>query len=449
MSLIQTSSDPNLRLTTTDPDSQSQSQKQQLHTEHSTASDDTVDSDPERTSSQLAQDPSHGNVISPASMELESDSASASASHKTLVKQPSIVIGAILSILAGAIFGFAMQKTYVFVPDIVQEQFTFNAFVMVKVFMAASATGTVCFVLVSLLLPDTFEHAMQKSYNFPNAPLSAGVGGAMIGIGGFVIAGSCPGTVYAQMGSLVKNSQYTYLGGIAGALLYGLLHPHIKGFTTWGAPKTTTLHRYLGVSYAKVAIPLALACIGVLLGLEFGIDTTDTEKAIIPPVESNIFTSPSWAAYSGGIVMGLLQFPMMVVLHKHVGTSTSYVILSSTVLRAILPRSWTKDKEWFQYFAGKHIGTKTGWQLSNMAGLFGGAMLAAALSSTLGDFDGYSPLASFVGGMIMVFGGRLGGGCTSGHGLSGVSKLQFASFASAAGMFGAAIPAAYLYEYVR
>ncbi len=48
-------------------------------------------------------------------------------------------------------------------------------------------------------------------------------------------------------------------------------------------------------------------------------------------------------------------------------------------------------------------------------------------------------LALFFGGMSVGFGTRLGGGCTSGHGLSGMSRLQIGSIIGTASFFGAAI----------
>ena len=44
-----------------------------------------------------------------------------------------------------------------------------------------------------------------------------------------------------------------------------------------------------------------------------------------------------------------------------------------------------------------------------------------------------------VGGLLVGFGTRMGGGCTSGHGLSGCSRLQFGSLVGTAAFFGAAI----------
>jgi uncharacterized membrane protein YedE/YeeE len=44
-----------------------------------------------------------------------------------------------------------------------------------------------------------------------------------------------------------------------------------------------------------------------------------------------------------------------------------------------------------------------------------------------------------IGGFLVGFGTRMGGGCTSGHGLSGCSRLQFGSLVGTAAFFGTAI----------
>ncbi|PCI65375.1 MAG: hypothetical protein COB38_11345 [Gammaproteobacteria bacterium] len=50
-----------------------------------------------------------------------------------------------------------------------------------------------------------------------------------------------------------------------------------------------------------------------------------------------------------------------------------------------------------------------------------------------------SMLVLLIGGLMVGFGTQLGGGCTSGHGLSGVSRLTPASLIATGCFFGAAI----------
>ena len=52
----------------------------------------------------------------------------------------------------------------------------------------------------------------------------------------------------------------------------------------------------------------------------------------------------------------------------------------------------------------------------------------------------------FGGGILVGFGTRWSGGCTSGHGLSGCGRLQPASLAATAMFFGIAIAVSFLLE---
>lgn len=55
-------------------------------------------------------------------------------------------------------------------------------------------------------------------------------------------------------------------------------------------------------------------------------------------------------------------------------------------------------------------------------------------------------LVLFLGGILVGFGTRLSGGCTSGHGLSGCGRLQPASLIATAVFFGVAIVVSFLIE---
>jgi len=52
-----------------------------------------------------------------------------------------------------------------------------------------------------------------------------------------------------------------------------------------------------------------------------------------------------------------------------------------------------------------------------------------------GVMPGRRLLWSFVGGFLLLFGARFGGGCTSGHMISGVSQLAVSSFLFSGALF--------------
>jgi uncharacterized membrane protein YedE/YeeE len=55
-------------------------------------------------------------------------------------------------------------------------------------------------------------------------------------------------------------------------------------------------------------------------------------------------------------------------------------------------------------------------------------------------------LTLMLGGMLVGFGTQMGGGCTSGHGLSGVSRLEPASLVATTMFFGSAVAISFLME---
>ncbi len=95
------------------------------------------------------------------------------------------------------------------------------------------------------------------------------------------------------------------------------------------------------------------------------------------------------------------------------------------------------------------------WRLWYFVGLLVGAMLSTELRGGLslhldyGALGALLPLAAlvpvlFVGGAMLGYGGRWGGGCTSGHGLRGMSELSPASMVAGITFFVTAIAVAWL-----
>lgn len=61
----------------------------------------------------------------------------------------------------------------------------------------------------------------------------------------------------------------------------------------------------------------------------------------------------------------------------------------------------------------------------------GAALIAALMGPVQARFPG-NPLILIAGGLLVGFGTRLGNGCTSGHGVCGLSRLSIRSLAAAA-----------------
>ncbi|MFT6473823.1 YeeE/YedE family protein [Qipengyuania profunda] len=73
-----------------------------------------------------------------------------------------------------------------------------------------------------------------------------------------------------------------------------------------------------------------------------------------------------------------------------------------------------------------------------LAGLAGGALIVSLLSGGI-EARFASPLVLVVAGLLVGIGTRLGSGCTSGHGVCGVSRLSGRSIVATATFMAAGI----------
>lgn len=74
------------------------------------------------------------------------------------------------------------------------------------------------------------------------------------------------------------------------------------------------------------------------------------------------------------------------------------------------------------------------------------SLSAAGFAARFGEGGPLPALVLLLGGTLVGFGTRMAGGCTSGHGLCGVSQLQPGSLLATAAFFGAGIATSWLLE---
>lgn len=88
-----------------------------------------------------------------------------------------------------------------------------------------------------------------------------------------------------------------------------------------------------------------------------------------------------------------------------------------------------------------------GWRLAFVLGLVAAAWAWFALSGAAPRADFPLPWLMF-GGLLVGFGTRLGGGCTSGHGICGLARLSKRSAAAVAVFMGAGAATVYVLRHV-
>ncbi|MSQ30276.1 MAG: hypothetical protein EXR68_07315, partial [Dehalococcoidia bacterium] len=130
-----------------------------------------------------------------------------------------------------------------------------------------------------------------------------------------------------------------------------------------------------------------------------------------------------WAV--AGAVIGAVTLMLLYVGNRRLGISTGFEDACALVLRVPYFRRTDLADRWRFWFLG---GLVLGGALSALAD--GGWSPTWAL----GMFDAVIGLGSagklawmFVGGVLIGFGTRLAGGCTSGHGIFGLSNLELPS----------------------
>jgi uncharacterized protein len=144
-----------------------------------------------------------------------------------------------------------------------------------------------------------------------------------------------------------------------------------------------------------------------------------------------------WAV--AGVAIGAITLILMYALNRRLGISTGFESVCALVSKR-------------PYFRRSELQGKGRWRLPFLAGLVAGGVVSALLgggfaaSWDLGRFDvviGASPLLKtawmFAGGLLIGFGTRLAGGCTSGHGIFGMANFEKASWLSTASFMAAGI----------
>lgn len=91
-----------------------------------------------------------------------------------------------------------------------------------------------------------------------------------------------------------------------------------------------------------------------------------------------------------------------------------------------------------------------GWRMLYLVGLILGGVITAVFWPERLDVSQLNRPMGFVlaSGVLMGFGGRMGNGCTSGHGVCGIARLSKRSLAATCTFFGMALITLYVSKYV-
>ena len=160
-----------------------------------------------------------------------------------------------------------------------------------------------------------------------------------------------------------------------------------------------------------------------------------------------------WSPYAVGIGIGILCCATFLLSDKAIGCTTAFARTSGMIERLFRGMK-VLNRPYFQRFR-----PEVDWEWMLVAGIFIGSFISSSLSGTFqirwlpGDWAsvfGFSIsrrlMVAIAGGVLMGFGSRWAGGCTSGHGISGTLQLAVSSWLATVCFFvGGIMTAALIY----
>jgi hypothetical protein len=162
-------------------------------------------------------------------------------------------------------------------------------------------------------------------------------------------------------------------------------------------------------------------------------------------------TLTTWSPYLAGAGIGVLCCLAFVLSDRPIGCSTAFVKLRGLIGRTINPEK-TGQMDYY-----REIIPRIDWALMIIPGVMIGAFISVLLSgsfhllwvpslwaATFGPGPVLRVVVALAGGILLGFGARWAGGCTSGHGINGSIQLSLASMVTAACFFAGGIATALL-----
>jgi uncharacterized membrane protein YedE/YeeE len=164
---------------------------------------------------------------------------------------------------------------------------------------------------------------------------------------------------------------------------------------------------------------------------------SSTTAAAPIPVSRTAPSLPRWASL--GILFGLVS-AASIMLYGPIGVSGTYPRLVGAIARTVSP-AWATTNPYLVKMGAFLVPESV-----LVIGLLIGGFLAARtspkrvpLETKLVHANEHTParryVNAFLGGVLIIFGARLAGGCTSGHIISGITQLSLSGMLFAAGVF--------------
>ncbi len=173
---------------------------------------------------------------------------------------------------------------------------------------------------------------------------------------------------------------------------------------------------------------------------------------------SSILSQSRWSPYWVGAAIGILSWVTFAFMGKALGVSTTFVRAVGAAEKIVASGHVNANPYFVKYLGTPEKPKPTfEWQFALVVMLPFGALAAARCARTrfhervpklwvwrFGPSKWFRYGMAFLGGVIIMFGARLAGGCTSGHGISGGLQLALSSWVFFLSLFAAGIMTAFL-----
>lgn len=166
------------------------------------------------------------------------------------------------------------------------------------------------------------------------------------------------------------------------------------------------------------------------------------------------FQKDRWSPFVVGLLIAALSVFSFTFFYHTLGTTTTFVRLAAICWAFINPEHLHASTYYKMYLDGN---SWVNWQFASVIGIFIGAYLAARTPTKekipyvpelwkqkFGPSKIRRSLGAFVGGVLLLFGARLAGGCTSGHVISGGMQLALSGWLFMVAFFATGLPTAFL-----
>ncbi len=179
-----------------------------------------------------------------------------------------------------------------------------------------------------------------------------------------------------------------------------------------------------------------------------------------------------WSWLASGLALGL-AFLLAVALVKPIGVSTQFVILDAMVWDLVDSSVIVEDPDSKSGYSSpnaylnksggkyaKNAANPLNYSFVFVLAMIVGGFVASKLQhkqnsqddsimpqvwrQSIGDSTSTRLVAAFLGGVLVLIGARLAGGCTSGHMMSGMMQTSLSGYLFALGAFATAVPVAFL-----